>query len=110
MLSVGRLCVKTAGRDAMNYCVIVDEVDKNYVIIDGNVRRKKVNILHIEPLNKILDIKKGAETKIVLEALSNANIEVKKSAEVKPKKEKKEQIKKVKTKKTDSKNKTTSKK
>ena len=96
MLELGRLCVKTAGRDAANYCVIVEVLDEKYVLIDGNVRRKKVNIAHIEPLNKKLDVKKGADTKTVLEALRKENIEIKKSEETKAKKEKKEQVKKEK--------------
>lgn len=90
MLTVGRLCVKTAGRDAMEYCVIVEEMDEKYVLVDGNTRRKKVNKGHIEPLNKTLDIKTGADTKTVLETFEKAGIEVKKSAEAKPKKEKTE--------------------
>lgn len=76
MLEVGRLCVKTAGRDAMQYCVIVDTVDEKHVIIDGNTRRKKVNKLHLEPLNKTLDVKKGADTKTVLEVFEKADLPV----------------------------------
>lgn len=103
MLQVGRLCVKTAGRDAMQYCVVVEEIDTKFVLVDGNVRRKKVNKAHIEPLNKTLDIKKGADTKTILQAFEKEGIEIKKSADPKPKKEKKEQIKKVAVKKTDKK-------
>jgi len=95
MIEVGRLCVKTAGRDATNYCVVVEEIDKNYVLVDGNTRRKKVNRSHLEPLNKKLDIKKGADTKAVLAAFEKSDIPVKKSAEAKPKKVQKAQVKKV---------------
>ena len=35
MFEIGRLCVKIAGRDAGNKCVIVDVIDKNFVMIDG---------------------------------------------------------------------------
>ena len=77
MLTVGRLCIKTAGRDAMEHCVIVEEIDDLYVLIDGNTRRKKVNKNHIEPLAKTLDVKKGADTKAVHAALEKAGIEVK---------------------------------
>jgi large subunit ribosomal protein L14e len=77
MLTVGRLCVKTAGRDAMGHCVVVEEIDNNYVLVDGNVRRKKVNKNHLEPLTKTLDIKKGADTKTVQKALEDAGIVVK---------------------------------
>lgn len=96
MLTVGRLCVKTAGRDAMQYCVVIEKVDATYVLVDGNTRRKKVNKSHLEPLNKTVDVKKGASTKDVLAAFEKEGIEVKKSAEAKPKKEKKEQVKKAK--------------
>lgn len=103
MLEVGRLCIKTAGRDATAYCVVVEKIDEKYVLVDGNTRRKKVNMAHLEPLNKTLDVKKGADTKAVLEAFDKAGIKVKKSAEAKPKKEKKVQEKKAVAKKVDKK-------
>lgn len=96
MIQLGRLCVKTAGRDAMQLCVVVEEVDEKYVIVDGNTRRKKVNKLHLEPLNKILDIKKGADRKAVIAAFEAANIEVKERGEPR---NPKEQVKKVEEKK-----------
>lgn len=65
MMEIGRLCVKTAGRDARHKCVIVDTLDKNYVLIDGNVRRKKCNIAHLEPLDKVIKLKKGASHETV---------------------------------------------
>lgn len=105
MLEIGRLCVKTAGRDAMQYCVVVEEIDSTYVLVDGNVRRKKVNKAHLEPLNQVLTIKAGADTKTVLAAFEKSGVEVKKSAESKPRKEKKQQVKKVITKKEDKKTK-----
>lgn len=86
MIEVGRLCVKTAGRDAMQYCVVVDNESDKFVVVDGNTRRKRVNISHIEPLGKKLDIKKGADTKTVLDAFEKEGIEVKKSSEKKEEK------------------------
>lgn len=59
-INIGRLCVKIAGRDAGKKCVVVDLLDKNFVLVDGQTRRKKCNILHLEPLAQTLDIKKGA--------------------------------------------------
>ncbi len=94
MLEIGRLCIKTAGRDATQYCVVVEIINETYVLIDGNTRRKKVNKSHIEPLDKILKIKKSATTKEVLTAFEKEGIEVKNSIDKKPKKEKKEQVKK----------------
>ncbi len=102
MLTIGRLCVKTAGRDAMQYCVVIEEIDNNFVLVDGNVRRKRVNKNHLEPLNQVLDVKKGADTKTVLEVLEKAGIEIKKSPESKARTPK-PQVKKSNKKKEDSK-------
>ncbi len=60
LIEIGRLCIKIAGRDAGNKCVVVDIVDKTYALIDGNVRRRKCNIAHLEPLDKVIKIKKNA--------------------------------------------------
>lgn len=60
MIDVGRVCVKIAGRDAGKKCVVVDILDENFVLIDGETRRRKCNILHLEPLEKTIDIAKGA--------------------------------------------------
>lgn len=59
-MEIGRLCIKLAGRDAGRVCAVVDHLDGNYVIIDGNVRRRKCNLLHLEPLDELIKIKKGA--------------------------------------------------
>ncbi|MCD6381231.1 MAG: 50S ribosomal protein L14e [Candidatus Odinarchaeota archaeon] len=75
IFKVGRVCVKTMGREAGRKCVIVDLVDKNYVIITGpkdisGVRRRRVNIKHLEPTDVVLEIEAGAsddEVKKVLE-------------------------------------------
>ena len=69
MLTVGRVCIKIAGRDAGKKAVIVDIIDDNYVFIDGEVRRKKCNILHLEPLDTTVDIEKNASHVDVLHAL-----------------------------------------
>jgi len=60
MLDVGRLCVKIAGREAGSKCVIVEVVDDNFVLVDGNVRRKRCSTSHLEPLTDTIEIKKGA--------------------------------------------------
>jgi large subunit ribosomal protein L14e len=72
MIDIGRLCVKIAGRDAGLKCVVVDIIDDNFVLIDGETRRRKCNILHIEPLDKVLDIKKGASHEQVAKAFETA--------------------------------------
>ncbi|KHO46826.1 MAG: large subunit ribosomal protein L14e [archaeon GW2011_AR3] len=88
MYEVGRLCVKIAGRDAKGKCVIVDIVDKNSVLIDGQVRRRKCNIKHLEPLNETVKIKKNASHSDVVKALDAMGIKVvdtkKREAKAKP--------------------------
>lgn len=92
MFDVGRVCFKLAGRDANNYCVIIEKVDDNFVMVDGQTRRKKVNVKHLEPTRVTMDIKEGADHSHVVEAFAKHNIEIpmkkpKKAAE-KPKKQK----------------------
>lgn len=70
IFEVGRICVKLAGRDAGRKCVIVEELDNLYVLVDGDVRRKKVNINHLEPTEEMLDIKEKASTETVKAAFT----------------------------------------
>ncbi len=76
MIEVGRLVVKIAGRDAGNTAVVVDRIDDNYVLIDGGARRKKCNIRHLEPLDKSIDISKGASHELVAKEFEKLGIEV----------------------------------
>jgi large subunit ribosomal protein L14e len=78
-IEVGRICVKLYGREAGRKCVIVDIIDENFVLITGpkqltGVRRRRVNIDHIEVLEKKLDISKGASDQEVLEAITSAGL------------------------------------
>lgn len=70
---IGRICVKTMGREAGNYCVIVDIIDKNYILVDGlKVQRRRVNYKHIEATTDIIDIQKGADHNAVEAAIKKA--------------------------------------
>jgi large subunit ribosomal protein L14e len=73
-IEVGRVCIKTAGREAGKVCVIVDILDKNFVIVDGLVKRRRCNIKHLEPTEKKVDIQKGASTEEVKLALDAAGL------------------------------------
>ena len=92
MNEIGRLCLKTAGRDSNKMCVIVDVLDDNTVLIDGQTRRRKCNVKHLEPLNKVIKIHKGVSHTDVKKAFSELGIEVNdtkaKTAEQRPKKTK----------------------
>ena len=90
MFGIGQVCVKTAGRDAKKICVVVDVVDDKYVLIDGQTRRRKCNIIHLEPLGKKAEIKKNATNKEVVEALGKIGIKCEEKKDNKEKKDKTE--------------------
>ena len=69
MYSVGRVCVKLAGRDSGKKCVIVEVLENNYVLIDGATRRRKCNKFHLEPTSATVQIKTGASHEEVAKAL-----------------------------------------
>ncbi|MDH5771453.1 MAG: 50S ribosomal protein L14e [Candidatus Bathyarchaeota archaeon] len=73
-VKVGRVCVKTRGRESGMKCVVVEIIDKSFVLITGpekltGVKRRRVNINHIRPLDWKIDIKKGVTDKFVVNAL-----------------------------------------
>ncbi len=89
-IEVGRICVKLAGREAGRKCVIVDIIDDNFVLITGpkqltGVKRRRVNIKHIEPLDKVINIRKGATDEEVLQAIESAGLVEFMKEKVKPK-------------------------
>jgi large subunit ribosomal protein L14e len=76
-IEVGRICVKRAGRETVKKCVIIDVMDKSFVLITGpkkvtGVKRKRVNINHVEPLQDIIDIARGASDEEVTSTLEAA--------------------------------------
>ena len=59
-----------AGRDMGGKCVIIDIVDDSNVLVSGDgVRRRKVNIAHLELLTDVVEVKKGASDADVAKAL-----------------------------------------
>ena len=89
MIEIGRLCVKTAGRDASLKCVVIDVLDKNYVLIDGETRRRKCNIMHLEPLKDVIKIKKNASHEDVKKEFEKIGL---KARETKPKEKKEKPV------------------
>lgn len=83
LFTVGRLCVKIAGRDAGRTCVVVESAGDRFVVVDGDVRRKKVNVLHLEPLEQIIELKSNASHEDVKKAFVTLSLPV---WETKPKK------------------------
>lgn len=107
MIDIGRICVKIAGRDAGKECIVIENIDSNFVMIDGNTRRKKCNIKHLQLLPKIIKIKERAGHEEVKSAMESAGIKISekkvsklvkkegsKPVKTKPAKDKKEKAKK----------------
>lgn len=93
-MKAGQLCVKIAGRDAGKECVVVEVLDDNFVLIDGNTRRRKCNVDHLEIIGE-LKIKAKAGHDEVIEAMKKAGIAIVKKGTSRVKKDKVE-VKKVK--------------
>ena len=79
VFDVGRICVKIAGREAGRKCVIVDIIDDNFVLITGpkqltGVKRRRVNIKHIEPTEYRINIRKGASDEEIIKAIEEAGL------------------------------------
>jgi len=76
-MEVGRICVKNLGRETGKKCIIVDIVDKNFVLITGpktvsGIKRRRANINHLEPTQEKIDVNRGATDEEVTEALKSA--------------------------------------
>jgi len=79
-VEIGRICIKTHGRESGKECIIIDIIDKSFVLITGpknisGVKRRRVNVSHLEPTKNVLDIIRGATDEEVEKAL----IEMKKT-------------------------------
>ena len=60
-IQIGRVCVKTQGREKGRKCIITDIIDKNFLLVTGppkisGVKRRRVNVKHILPLEYLIDI------------------------------------------------------
>jgi large subunit ribosomal protein L14e len=79
LVEVGRICVKTHGREAGKKCVVVERVDKNFVVISGpqeasGVRRRRSNVDHLNPTTKKVNIKAGADDSAIVKAIKEAKL------------------------------------
>lgn len=81
MMDIGRVCIKIAGRDAGEIAVVIEKIDDTFVLVNGNVRRKRCNIKHLEPTEKLVMIQNGVSTEELHHAMKDAGLEVKKKSE-----------------------------
>lgn len=78
-IQIGRIIVKTNGRETGKKGVIIDVINQNYVLVAGpksltGVRRRKCNVKHIEPTDKVLSLKRDASDEDVLAAVEEADL------------------------------------
>lgn len=78
-IEVGRICVKIAGREAGKKCIIVDVIDKNFLLTTGpeqvnGVKRRRVNMSHVEPTEKKVDIGRGESDEEIMKALDEETL------------------------------------
>ena len=76
-IEVGRICVKQAGREIGKKCVVIDVMDKSFVLVTGpkkvtGVKRRRVNINHVMPLQDKVDVKRGSSDEEVASVLESA--------------------------------------
>ena len=76
-IEIGRICVKQAGRENGKKCVVIDVMDKSFVLVTGpkkvtGVKRRRVNINHVMPLQDKIEVKRGASDEEVAQVLDAA--------------------------------------
>jgi large subunit ribosomal protein L14e len=76
-IEVGRICVKEVGRETGKKCVVIDVMDKSFVLVTGpkkitGIKRRRVNINHLMPLDDKVEVKRGASDEEVTQVLEAA--------------------------------------
>ena len=80
MFEIGRICMKTAGRESGKYCVVVaKEKDKEFLLITGpkaatHVRRRKCNCHHLEATPYKIEIAENASDEEIMKAYEKDDI------------------------------------
>ena len=77
-VGIGKICIKKFGRESGKKCVIIDIVDKSFVYVTGpkalsGIKRRRVNVKHLETTNDSLKIMRGASDEDVIDAVKNEN-------------------------------------
>ncbi|HLD57343.1 MAG TPA: hypothetical protein VJA47_03500 [archaeon] len=74
LFETGRVCIKTAGREAGKLCVVLNKAEGDLVLVTGpkslsGVRRRNCSVTHLEPLQAKISLKAGATDSDVLDLL-----------------------------------------
>ena len=79
MIEIGRVCIKLSGREAGRICIVTRKIGKSFVEITGpkiltGVKRRRCNIMHLEPTKYLLKIKENASDDEILEVFKKKNL------------------------------------
>ena len=87
MVKVGDVVMKIAGRDAGRVGIVLEDLGKGFFMVDGDTRKKKVNIKHIEFLGKEVKVGKGSTSEDLRKEINNLGFKVNKHGQPRVKKE-----------------------
>jgi large subunit ribosomal protein L14e len=78
-LEIGRIVMKTAGREAGRYACVLKKLDDTFVLITGpkvltGVKRRRCNVDHLEPTPHSIKIKAEASDTEVIKAYDEAGL------------------------------------
>lgn len=84
-LDIGRICIKTAGRESGKYCVVLKKLvyektkSDSFVLVAGpklltGVKRRRSNIQHLKPTAYTLEVKEDATDEEIISAYDKANL------------------------------------
>jgi large subunit ribosomal protein L14e len=76
-IEIRRICVKQDGREQGKKCVIVDIMDKSFILVTGpknltGIKRRKANLEHVLVLEDKVEVRRGASDDEVSQALEAA--------------------------------------
>lgn len=112
VFDVGRVCIKTTGKEKGKVCVVVGDLEGNFVMVDGLVKRRRSNVAHLEALGMTIRVSKSMPKEDILKKLVeiHAIAEIPKKKEIKKSEKTEEKPKKAEKKKEKKPAKKTSKK
>ena len=73
LITVGRVCRKTRGRNAGELCVIASKIKDNKVKVKNASGEASVNIMHLEPTPTELDVNSKTSQAKISEMLEDLN-------------------------------------
>ncbi|MFC2162492.1 50S ribosomal protein L14e [Candidatus Altiarchaeota archaeon] len=75
LIDKGRVCRITKGKNAFDYCIVIEKQDDSTAIVEGiEAPRRKMSIKHLEPTPKVVDIKKSSTKDDISAALTSAGL------------------------------------